>query len=127
MSIKVKWDNAEKMILRYNFEGDWTWQELDMMWRQSEQMVEGLTERYDVILDVRQMNGIPRNALQVIRDQFEVHSPNGGLTVLVGANALMRAILDVLTRIKPQGFGHYRCASTLEEAYQLIASHIRVR
>jgi hypothetical protein len=127
VSITIKWDNAEKTILSYTFDGEWTWQELDIVWRQGENMVEGITQRYDVIMDLRNMNVIPRNALQVMRDRYELHSPNGGLTVLIGANALIRAILDVLTRIKPQAFEHYRCVPTLEEAYQLIANHLRVR
>jgi hypothetical protein len=127
MGIRVKWNNAEKTILRYTFEGEWSWEELDMARRHGEKMVEGMMQRYDVILDVRRLEGIPRNTLEVIRDHYAVHSPNGGLSVFVGATALMRAILDVLNRLKPNSFGHFRCVQTLEEAYNLIDNHLRVR
>jgi hypothetical protein len=123
MSLSVEWDDPNKTILCYTITGAWTWQEIDVLWQKGEQMVADQTQRFDFILDAREMKVFPRDVFEVVSQRYNFRSRNGGITVLVGGNPVVRGVLDMLILTKPRMFSHFRFAETFEDAYRLIAKN----
>jgi len=120
MAVTIEWDNDEEHVLHYTFGLGWTNEELDAAYKTASEMTRDMTQRYDVIIDVTNVSLLPRNALQRGRDRYIPHKPNGGISVLVGANPMVTAIIKTLSMLAPYAFLHFRYAATLEDAYRLI-------
>jgi hypothetical protein len=123
MSLSVEWDDVDNTILRYTLGSTWTWEEMDVVWQKGAQMTVGITERFDIILDAREMKSFPRDIFEIAPTRYALGGLNGGVSVLVGANTMVRSILDMLILTKPRTFSHFRFADTFEDAYQLITKN----
>jgi hypothetical protein len=123
MSLSVEWDDPDKTILCYTIAGAWTWQDMDVLWAKGEHMVADYEQRFDIILNAREMNIFPRDVFEVVSQRYDFRSRNGGVTVVVCASPTVRAVLDMLILKKPRMFSHFRFADTFEDAYRLIAKN----
>src|SRR3954464_1167446 len=121
MSIEVNWDNEEKTIIQYVYEGRWTLQDFDDARAKAAKLEETVTHRVDVIIDVRKSSLVPTGTIsrgkQVMTTTPSSH-PNEGTAVIVGAGPLVRSIYDVVNKVYPdivrrRGF---RFARSMDEA-----------
>ena len=76
MGIEVKWDNEDKTIIRYIYDGRWTWEELDNARTVAAQFESTVDRRVNVIVDVLKSrllpNGTITRARQVVRELCQV-------------------------------------------------------
>ena len=98
MPIRVYWDDPEKTIVRYDFEGNWTWDELYKVYYQAIAMETSVPYRVDIILDMRLSGRIPGNVLLHIKNFSEKQPPNVGLSIFVTTNAFITSLYHTATK-----------------------------
>ena len=59
MPVRVYWEDDSHTLVRYEFEGNWTWDELYPAYYQAIEMEKSVTHRVDVIMDMRQAGKDP--------------------------------------------------------------------
>jgi len=124
MSIKVLWDNTEKTIIRYMYEGRWTWDDFQIAYTEAKVMLDEVNHKVALIIDVRNSSLLPNGILSRAKNQTRTRHPNEDTVVIVGANAFVRAIYDVMRNLYADAIqkrGYY-LASTVEEAHTLLAN-----
>ena len=94
MPIRVYWVDTEQTILRYDFEGRWTWDEFYPAYYEAIAMENAVSHRVDIILDMRTSHMIPANALLHMKNFSEKQPPNVGLSVFVTSNAFVIALYN---------------------------------
>jgi hypothetical protein len=120
MPVRVIWDNEEKNIVRYVFEGKWTLDELYAVMKEEDQMMAAVTHRVDVIVDFQDSGAIPDRLLANFPKIFESSSashPNVGMTVIIGAAGFAEMLANIFSKV----FTRMLTAQTLEEARAIIA------
>lgn len=125
MPITVQWDDTDRAILYYCFDGIWTWPELYDAIKISDSMLDEAGRVTPVILDGRKSPGLPREGtLRNLRQIISKFHPNLGYTVIVDDryNQLLpftRTMVGLIRRIYRLNwtFDH---ANTLEDARQMI-------
>jgi hypothetical protein len=122
--IKTVWDDEENGIIRFVFEGKWTW--ADMEQAREDGIALSKTSSHPsicVIADMRNTSIMPEGAIQQTRNSLRTPLPSNNLnfTVLVGANMFIEMFYNVLKRIfQAQMTSTYAVASSLEDARVLI-------
>ena len=119
MGITVVWDDDAKSIIRWDFEGYWTWEDFQAGVEQSLEMAQSVTHRIDVIPDATGTEHLSPGALPQFRHVFEVSPPHLRLMVITGANPFAQAIVNVFIRLNR--ISNWRIAKTLDEARAIIA------
>jgi hypothetical protein len=84
-------------------------------------MVTSVQHRVDCVVDAHAVGFVPKNALQIIYERYNTVAPNIGVIVIVSAPMIIKTIVDVLRRMRPEIFSHYQFTDTVEDAYRLIA------
>lgn len=126
MGITILWDNEEKTIIRYVYEGRWVWDDLHHARVQVHEMLNTVNHPVGIIVDVRESTLVPNGALSQGR-QFATTSPtthpNEGRTIIVGANTFLRSMYDLFRKIYTTLSGNLDVdfAPTLESARQNLA------
>ncbi len=59
MSISVQWDNPEQTIVRWDFDGEWTWEMFRKAQYASNQLILSVRHRVDIIGDVTRSPSTP--------------------------------------------------------------------
>jgi hypothetical protein len=122
MSVRVYWEDQSKTIVRYDFAGAWTWNELYAAYYEAIAMERSVAHRVDVILDLRASGPIPANALLHLKNFSEKQPPNIGLSFFVTSNNFIRSLYQVGTKFYGKIAHYFRVAATLEEASAAIAA-----
>ena len=122
MPITVQWDNEEKTIIYYTFDGAWTWDEFYAVYRDVYAMLDTVQHPVHAIVDLRSSRLLPRDTLtQMRRLTYEQHE-NGGMTVFITSNPLAHTFYTLLTNLYRRALEIFRLAATPEEAYQMLAT-----
>jgi len=122
MTIHIEWDNAERTIVRAEFNDPYTWDEYDAASSKIRDMVTGVSHRVDMITLLNpKISQPPGNGFPHYRRTMLQMPPNFGLFVSVGAgNPVARMIMSTLIKVlrmkTPSAF-----ANSLEDARALIA------
>ena len=125
MAVKVYWENDEKTIIRYDFEGHWTWDDLYPEYDRAIKMEKSVDHCVDVILDMRESQSIPLSAITHVRSIAGKQPDNVGLSVLVTTNRAILTLYNVGMKIDKNIAKYFAAASTIEEAYALIAEAVK--
>ncbi len=120
MPVLVDWDDSEKTILRYRFEGHWTWDELYVTYERGVSLNNSVPHRVDTLADLTQSKGLPGNAAAQFRKLTTLPQSNTGLIVIVGGGALITALLNAFKTVYRRGAEKYFQVNRLEQAYALI-------
>jgi hypothetical protein len=128
MTVLVDWDQSPNVsarsVIYWIFEETWDWYDFGKADRQAYQMALSVPHRVDSIVDFRRSQRIPRSgALSYFSGSVTKAPPNRGIVVVVQPPAMVRALESVLRRLYPASSAQYVLASTLDEAYALIAQH----
>lgn len=92
MRVNVDWHDADKTLIHIQLLQGWTWDEVRNALRQVDDMIVSVLHPVNVLIDLRQGGGIPKNFLSVagdLLDQGEAR-PNEGGKVVIGANFLVK-------------------------------------
>lgn len=120
MAVCAYWVNEEQSIVRYEFSGKWTWEEFYPVYKQAIAMEKSVPHRVDVVVDLRNSEVVPANALKHIRRIANAQPDNIGLTILVSTNIFILALYKIGCRIDDKVAHYFRVVSTNDEAFRLI-------
>lgn len=121
MPVNMLWDDAEKSILRFEYQGKWTWEEVNNMMAQANVELTAVPHRVDTIHDfTSSSSGLPSNVLSHASSLSRQIPAQAGMSVVVGSSALINTLLSIFTKVYPQFASRYKSASTLDAAYALI-------
>jgi hypothetical protein len=121
MPVNLLWDDPDKSILRFEYQGKWTWEELHNAIVQAADELHETRYRVDTIHDLTDSRGLPPDALARAPSIARQLSNRNGIVVVIGG-AFFNTMLSIFNRVYPQ-FGsasRYKSAHTLDEAYDLI-------
>lgn len=94
MPVQFIWDNPEKTIARYNFVGNWTWEETYKAFHHSWEEIEKLPYVIDSISDFTQSNTVPSGVMTHLRTLAQNRPENTRWMVFVGANPYLSMIVQ---------------------------------
>jgi hypothetical protein len=129
MGIRVVWDNDKKSIIRYIYENRWSWEDLYTARLEVKAMLESVSHKVGIIVDVRNASILPNGTLSRAK-HIASSSPtlhhNEGITVILGAGGLVRSIYDVMLKIYRDTMRErkYYFASSLEEAHSILTKQL---
>jgi hypothetical protein len=128
MGITAVWDNDEKTIIRYIYDGSWTWDDFYTAFGQAYKMIDTVNHRVDIIVDVRMSSLLPQNALSRGRQLSTSTHTNQGRTIVVGANALMRSVSNIFNKVYTKAADDLKISfvRTMEEAHDQLLHRIAV-
>ena len=99
MGVQVCWDNPEQTILRYDFEGQWTWDEFHTAAGEAFAMTTSVPHVVDTISYFHKGTLLPANALYHFRQVMVNAPPNRGLNAIVGGTNLVRTTVYLFMKI----------------------------
>jgi hypothetical protein len=120
MSIAIDWFDAEHTIIRYQFEGRWTWDDLYGAITQVNTMLASVDHKVDVIIDFERSLGVPPGALTHLRSNSLRAADNWNGGVFVGVNPFIRALLSAFLSVNRKLTERYAVANTMGEAQAII-------
>ncbi len=121
MSVRVAWDNTAKTIVRYVFEGRWTWNEFYPAYDEAIAMEKSMPHRVHVIVDLRKGVGVPANALMHVKNISDKQPDNIGLTVLVTTSSFVHSLYQIGVKFYHKIGYYFRVVDSMDEAYTMIA------
>ncbi len=125
MGIRVIWDNEDRTILRYVYEGRWDQADFNKAYAEAKTMLDSVNHKVGIIIDVQKSHLIPNGIISRSRNLVTTPSLNEGTNVIVGANGFIRSLVDTFTKIWRHGPLEHRqiiFASTLEEARKMLSA-----
>jgi hypothetical protein len=124
LPIKVVWDNDERTVIRMEFDGHWTWDEVQEAVNISNQMTNSVNHIVDGLIDMSRSGGVPSGAMAHARHLIMQRHERSGITVVAGASPAISTLWQVfaqayqwLTRSERFVF-----ARTVEDARRRIAA-----
>ena len=122
MKVQVQWDNEEQKIVRYKFEQGWAWPDLHHALDEAGKLINTVSHRVDVIMDISNANLVPQGALsQINRAYNNPKPPNIGITIIVAPNSFMSAMVNMAKKIwGNKTEWQLEFVNTIGEAYQII-------
>lgn len=122
MAIHVDWDDPQKEILRWEFVGYWTLDELLQAAQHTTRLLlDDTSTTVDFIINVSQGGLIPPRLLPYLRKTQLRRHPREGIKIVVGADQYLRIFFQEFWRYAPAHWD-IRFADTYEEARALIRS-----
>ena len=130
MGIEVNWDNEAKTIIRYIYDGRWTWEELDLARDAAAKLEAAVDYRVNVIVDVQNSKLLPNGTISRAR---QVASTNARLPTRMKASwsswelapscapSMMSFRKSIQILFSRRGFF---LARSLEEAHAIIEREI---
>jgi hypothetical protein len=120
MPVNMLWDDAEKSILRFEYQGKWTWEEVNDTMVKANLELTAAQHRVDTIHDFTGSSGLPSNALSHASNLSRQIPMQTGISVVTGSSAFINTMLSVFSKVYPQLGSRYKSAHTLDEAHALI-------
>ncbi len=120
MSVRLEWDNEERSVIRYIFEGQWTWEDYFAARDEAHTHLESAAGLICFIYDV-QTNSAPPAFITTTKSVLKHIHPRTGYVVFVLHHLFMKVLYDTFTRVVPYRRQGYTSASSLAEARHKIA------
>lgn len=130
MSVNIVWDDAEQTILRYDIGRQWTWDELRAGREDVFQIMDSAqSDRIYAIIHFKEHKiNLPDGGLQRFREFIGYSHPKAALTIIVGANRLMKSVAGTMKSAYTRFTGRsvdFAYADSLDEARHIIADDKR--
>src|SRR5690606_30177008 len=123
MPVHIDWDNDEKTVIRYDYEGKWTWDELYEVTKTAVEMFKSVPHRTNVIHNLTNSSALPGGALSHAQ-RFSAQNPdNWGISVVVGTGSFVSSLIQVFRKVYRQFGERYYIAPNLDKAREIIAEH----
>lgn len=118
MPITTAWDNDTQTLYRWNFTGHWTWEEFHRSLDEAEASILPLNTTVNLLIDLRQTDGLPSNPLHHIQNALHRKLPQIGTVVIVTQNHFVKLIFNIIRIIDRTDI---QLVETLEDAYRLLS------
>ena len=116
MPIEVRWGDEAHNYIYYRLIDPWDWDHYQAMcpnWRHLADEADGTV---CTIVDFTETAHLPRGVLVHLQKFVVNPHPNNGVIVMVGANPLIRAIINTMQRLYPKAAKSLTLVTTREEA-----------
>ncbi len=128
MSIDLFWDNDEQNVFLVEFNGSWTWSDLNKVLKTSARISAERNQVMGAILDVRKGLNLPGGSVfnREGMNQFKqlLAMSNGGQengpVVIVGMTGMIKTIFDTVTQMDRKAAKSVYFASSMTEARALM-------
>ncbi len=120
MGVRVCWEDEAHTIVRYDFEGKWTWEELYPVYNEAIAMETAAPHRVDVILDMRRSQGVPSNALSHLKNISDKQPANVGLSIFVTESRFLVSLYNVGCKFYQKISYYFQVVPTIEAAHAMI-------
>lgn len=121
MPVTAEWLDDDRTIVRFNYDGNWEWEEAFQVVNTGNEMMKQVDHPVAVVVDMTNGQQLPPNPLQNIQKLSRgrgQHPNDSGITVFLNAEVLTKAMQDVLemtgAQLPPGLSATY--ARTLDEA-----------
>lgn len=107
MAVKVAWDNDEKVLVRWDMDHDWTWEEFDRAVDETAVLMDSVTQQVDLlVLSEKSLPPTPNVLPHFARSQtYPIANDNGGYLVIVGfwQSGVIASVMKVVEAVAPKG------------------------
>jgi hypothetical protein len=124
MAITIEWVDEEKTIIKWMYQGQWTWDELAAALRTQNERLGNINEDIPVIVDMRESYLLPQNVLGNLKPMGELLSLTPSkFVVMIITNSYVKTIFNTYTKAFPKAGGNTErvIVSTWDEALAVIA------
>ena len=123
MGITVTWDNAMNTVLRWEFNGWWSWYDFSVTQKQSNDMMASVPHTVHAISDMSNTRFIPPNALIEFGRAVKDVPENKGIIVLVNCSFLLETMAKTYMRINQQEDIFIMTARSMKDARDLLSQY----
>jgi hypothetical protein len=122
MTIHAEWDDATQTILRFDFQNDWNWSELEAIDRELVAYQKQLESRLSYIADL-QKSSLSAEGLNTphLRQVPILLRPESEILVIVGGSHFTRSMIDIVRQAYGDARERVAVARSLDEARGRIA------
>jgi hypothetical protein len=120
MTVTAKWDNEEQTVLRYVYEGQWTWDEAWEAMAEAAAMTTTVPHIVDAIIDMSASKGMPIGAITQLRTSRKLKPSNRGLFIIISNSTLFNTLPKIVQTLFPKAVSDYRVAKSEEEAALIL-------
>lgn len=119
MPITVQWDDEAQTIMRWLFDGKWSWDEYNRAMTESNQQVRSVEHPVDAIMDLTHSSVLPSNVLSNTHAAREENQPkNIRWIYIVSRQPLLKALINIFGRLYQRfSKGGLSMVDSLEAAY----------
>ncbi len=123
MAIIVEWDNPEKTIMRWDFEGVWTPAEADAAANRSVELRSYAMDipRVTAILNLSRSGPVPMNILPHARIAMEMLDSRD-YVIITHSSGFVRTMVNIFRTLNPKLSEKLLLTETVEDARAIIAS-----
>jgi hypothetical protein len=120
MPATVQWDETHPGTISITYTGNWTWDEFYNANKDAKQLMESVTERVDVVVDMQQ-GRFPSSgpAIGAARNVFKSWPSNYGTTVIV-AGSFISALVGIFKHVDNNFGPTVSSAKSVDEAHALV-------
>lgn len=102
--IDVTWTDKGQRIIHYKFQHGWSWDDLYAAESQSLEMAASVApQAVHIVLDMRESQIIPHNALSHITIVMKRQPSNLASILFIGANAFVKVLVNMMERLRLNG------------------------
>ena len=121
MSIDVYWFDREHTIVRYDFSGSWTWDEVYAAVDAAIALENSVSHRVDVVLNLLESGHIPPNAITHVKTIATTRMPaNVKMAVLITENKAMNVLFNIGSRLYRKIEEQFYVAASVDSALEVI-------
>lgn len=131
MPITVCWDDAERSVLRFDYVGRWTWEELYSAVTEANGLMDTVDHPVTHLIDLTQNGGVPSNLINHVQQLASLTHRNFEMTIIIGADRFIHMLGDLCFRLAGSRVdrSRYHWAESLDQARFMVQvyRHHRVR
>ncbi len=128
MGIDLFWDNEEQTVFLVEFNGDWTWDDLNAVLKTTTRISKERGLLMGAILDLRNGLRIPggsifnREGINQFKDLIAMSNSGqeNGPVVIVGMSGMIKTVFDAAVKIDRNAAQSVHFASTMSQARALM-------
>jgi hypothetical protein len=122
MGIRYEWADDNQIIMNVYVEFPWTWKEYLDLTNPLMKMIKEKGTPCATVVDVTQMKVLPKdgNILQILMHVDKIMPSNVFASTMVGANPMVMAFMNVMTKLRPNAKRLVSFTRTLEEGHKAI-------
>jgi hypothetical protein len=120
MSVTVSWDNQQHTALRFDYEGEWTWEEWYAAMDEAETVINLHGDIVHFIHNVGNSMYLPKNAMTNFKQNAIHFHAMVGMTFIVSDNHFIKVMFNTFKRFAREWAARYHFVATVDEARQMI-------
>lgn len=122
MPVHAQWDTEEKFAVRYDFIGQWDWEEFNNAVLHTYSLMES---RLDVVIDTianfETTRWLPSGSIQQVKRSLEDAPSNSGNIYIAQGNMFINTMARTFNKLYKDMRGRVFVVNTLEEAREAVA------